>query len=135
MVQCPVYKDQGKAKFGKSIRRFIDNEEYWPSSLKRYFNALPSQQKRGGKLSYSALIHWMAEETGITMLADPVLHSKFEKTLFRYVQWGRTPEASAGDSFALLTAIALCGVARDKDGRPIKRPTDLLNLLFADESD
>ena len=130
-----VYSETAKETFGRAIKRFIDNHEYWPPSLQRFWEDLPLEQKYGGQLTYSALITWMAEETGFHILVDSKKHSKFVKLLGRYIERGHRPSASAGECFPLQSAIALCGVCIKKDGTPYKGIPAIIELLSMEDDD
>lgn len=131
----PTYPETGKSAFGKALRRFMLDKSFWPASLSRFFADLPESERRGDELTYSALLTWMAEETGISALVDPSRHKKYRTLLHRYAKWSYEPSESAGDDFTLLTAIALCGAACTEDGACITQPKELVDLLFTGQSD
>lgn len=130
-----VYPTEGKLALGKAIDRFMRDKSKWPGSLARFFDDLPESEKRGNKLTYSALVQWMSEQTGFSMLVEPERHTKYTKLMHRYVALSYKPESSAGDNFVLLTAIALCGAACREDGTCIDNPKELVDLLFSGQTE
>ena len=129
-----VYSDKGKQALGENIESFINDRSAWPNSLRNYFEGIPASERKRG-LTISMLLKWMAEETGLEQLADPYYHDSFVTLLGRYKTWGYDPSKSAGDNFILLTAIAQCGVVRDLQGKPIKQPGKLIDILTSYNGD
>ena len=123
-----VYSDRGKQTLGENIESFMNDRSVWPDSLRAFFEGIPLTARKRG-LTISMLIKWMAQETGLSQLADSYYHDSFVTLLGRYKTWGYDPSKSAGDNFILLTAISQCGVVRDSQGNPIRQPARLIDIL------
>lgn len=126
-----MYEKTKKQALGEAIADFMADRSLWPKSLKTYWTDLPYNRKRAGKgLTIELMLDWMAIETGIPEFTDEFYRGSFEKLLTRYRQWSYNPDVSAGDNFALFTAIAHYPTVRDEDGNPIETTDGLIAFLF-----
>ena len=125
-----VYKITGKQKLGQAIAHFMTSPDKWPLTLQDYYEALPADKKkfRRNQLTIEMLAGWMAEETEMEELKS----NKFTKLLTRYRAWDLDPDGPGGDSFILMSALAVCGVVHDHNDRPIDNPLELARFLLGD---
>lgn len=120
-----MYSDRGKQDLGQSIAEFMATRKLWPESLSEFL-----EEQKAKKLTTALLIRWMASETGWEFMSDQYYADALERLLGRYKNWSHSPGNPAGDNTILMSAIAMCGIVRDQDGKPIYTIEPLLRMLL-----
>ncbi len=133
MICCTVNSQKyekiyrGRRTFARCIKDFLGDRSLWPESFSAYFEPFRGNYQQP---TYSMLVDWMAQEAGIPEMADSSRdHSEYVTRIGRYSQWAKSPEKSAGEDILLITAIAHCRIIKDKNGRPITDPLQLVRLI------
>ncbi|MEM9264573.1 MAG: hypothetical protein AAGA46_03525 [Cyanobacteria bacterium P01_F01_bin.13] len=102
----------------------MNDRSRWPQSLELYFESLDVRA-----LTVSALVDWMAQQSGILELSDSGEdHTSAVTRMGRYTRLKKDPRKSAGADVLLLSAMAHCKIITF-EGRELDQPVHLARML------